>query len=186
MSSLVDVVLFSFSFASIEDFLFLQHKKYVAKTAIITPHTTPTTIPIIIPVFDDVGGEIVEELDDVSYFIGVAPDERTCIPAKLDPTAIELSKFFFVLSIADALLADIVPSTFIEPLLIFVICKKFSFWPALTPGSLIKLTNADLNSFIFEVKVARSRFSSIVKLNWFLGMHVLDVERANPLAQLVQ
>jgi hypothetical protein len=97
--------------------------------------------------------------------IGVESAERTWTPANVDPTETEDSKFFFVLSIEYGLLADIVPSTLTEPVLILVISKNFYFWFRLTAGSLIRLIKACLTSLIFVVKLVRSRLSNKVKLN---------------------
>ena len=59
--------------------------------------------------------------EDVSYWMGVSSDERTGIPANVELAANDLATFYLVLSIADALLADIVPWTLIEPVLTFLI-----------------------------------------------------------------
>ena len=76
-SSTVVTVLFSFKFFSIDDPLFLQHKKYTAiPTPIRTAQATPTTIPTIIPVLEGEDEAVLDELEE-SYSIGVSPDERT-------------------------------------------------------------------------------------------------------------
>jgi len=49
------------------------------------------------------------------------PDDKTCMPLNEDPVDTVVSKDDFVLSIADALVADIVPSTLTDPLVILVI-----------------------------------------------------------------
>lgn len=69
------------------------------------------------------------------------PDDKTCMPLNEDPVDTVVSKDDFVLSIADALVADIVPSTLTDPLVILVIWTKFYFWLSLTFGSLINLTS---------------------------------------------
>lgn len=51
--------------------------------------------------------------------MGVSSDERTGIPANVELAANDLATFYLVLSIVDALLADIVPWTLIEPVLTF-------------------------------------------------------------------